>query len=496
SSSSSSSGSSSGGGSGSGTLVDSGTSGADAGAGYDASWGTPVDGGPPYSGPSVPGTVTVARATTAGRLGPGFAGFSYEKSHMTDGFFTASNAPLIAMYKLLGPGGVMRIGANDVDKTTWVASAMPVAGGTISPNVGTADVDGLASFLSATGWKSLYGLNFKTSTPTVAAAEAQYVSKQLGGNLAAFEIGNEPNFYAGGCGAFQATWEQFTAAIVAAVPNAPMSGPGAFSAASSASTGCATAFATAEASRIVLLTQHYYIAGAGGGSTTADILTPRPVVVTESKSLSSAVVANHVRDGFRWAEMNSYAHHGAPGVSDALASALWGIDFMLTTAQNGSSGVNFHGGGNGMDGTVPFTYEPIQEMASRVVAAKPLFYGMLFVSRAGVGNMVAATATAGALNFSAFAILLPDGSTNVALVNKDANSGVTAAVDVGAPVAAASAMYLQGPSLGATTGITFAGAGISAAGAWNPSPPYALATKGAVVTVLVPPASAALVHAN
>ncbi len=73
----------------SGSVTDSGALVTDAGApSLDASWGPAVDGGPSFSGPMVPGTVTVMRGTTMGRLGPGFAGFSYEKSHMTDGFFT------------------------------------------------------------------------------------------------------------------------------------------------------------------------------------------------------------------------------------------------------------------------------------------------------------------------------------------------------------------------------------------------------------------------
>ena len=84
--------------------------------------------------------------------------------------------------------------------------------------------------------------------------------------------------------------------------------------------------------------------------------------------------------------MNSYAHHGAPGVSNALASAFWGIDFMLTTRElRLSAGVNFHGGSTGMDGTVPFTYAPILETSDRVTSASPLFYGMLLVARAGTG---------------------------------------------------------------------------------------------------------------
>lgn len=68
-------------------------------------------------GPSVPGTVVVNPATTVGTIGPASAGLSYEKAHMTAGFFTGSNGPLIAMFNLLGPS-VLRIGGNTVDQTT------------------------------------------------------------------------------------------------------------------------------------------------------------------------------------------------------------------------------------------------------------------------------------------------------------------------------------------------------------------------------------------
>jgi hypothetical protein len=108
----------------------------------------------------------------------------------------------------------------------------------------------------------------------------------------------------------------------------------------------------------------------------------------------------------------------------------------------------------------------------------------------------ATTAQAGALNFSAYAIGASDGSTNVVLVNKDATSNVHASVDMGANVASASAIYLQAASLGATSGVTLAGNGISPAGVWTPDPPYSLAVAGHVVTVDVPAASAALAHVH
>jgi hypothetical protein len=460
-----------------------------------------VDGGPPFTGPRTAGTVTVHRGQTMGRLSPGFAGFSFEKTHMTDGFFTGTNAPLIAMFKLLG-SGIVRIGANDVDVSTWVPGALPVAGGHTSNNVGTADVDALAAFLGATGWKAIYGVSMKTATaPSV--AESVYVTNKLGASLNSIEIGNEINYFANNAvGTPVMQWESFETAIRAALPGAILAGP----AAAGAATSFTVPFANAEGQKIVLLTDHYYKGAAASNPTIAEMLAIDPSVATQSDALAAAAQANKISQGFRWGEMNSYSGHGAAGVSDVYASALWSLDFMLTTAEHGSNGVNFHGGGQNMDGnecnngpascTRPFLYSPIDEVNSQVTAAAPLFYGMLLESRAGVGNMFATTATAAALSFSGYSVSLADGSINVILVNKDAANGVEAAVDTGAAVTEADATYLQGPALDATTGVTFAGAGVTPAGGWAPKPPFALATSGNVATVLVPPASAVIVHAR
>jgi hypothetical protein len=451
----------------------------------DAAGGGAVDGGPVFTGPTTAGTVTVARSTTMGAFGPGFAGFSFEKTHMSDGFFTATNAPLIAMFKLLGPG-LVRIGANDVDASTWVPTAIPVAGGQTTTNIGTADVDALAAFLQATGWKAIYGVSMRTAVqPSV--DESVYVSGKLGTALHSLEIGNEINFFANNAiGTPTMQWESFEVPIRAATPTLPLAGP----AAAGAVPSFTVPFANTEGPKLTLVTEHYYKGAASSNPTIADILAIDPTVVTQSQELAAAATSNRIPNGYRWGEMNSYSGHGAAGVSDVFASALWSLDFMLTTAEYGAAGVNFHGGGQNMDGNVctngvtsctkPFRYSPIDEVNSQVTAAAPLFYGMLLASRLGTGTMLATT----------------DGSTNVVLVNKDATNGVNATVDIGVAATEADATYLLAPSLDATTGVTFAGAGVTAAGGWTPSPPFALSRTGNVISVLVPAASAVIVHAH
>jgi hypothetical protein len=456
-------------------------------------WANVSKSGPPaWSGPTVPGTVSVSQSTV-GKLARGFVGLSYEKSHLTDQYFSGNNAALIAMFKLLGPSN-MRIGGTSVDHTGWQASAPAAAANALSTTVGTADIDALASFLEATQWTVLYGINLKTATPQTDAAEAAYAAGKLGTNLDAFEIGNEPDLYSQTYAVWSANWGSVATAIQGMVPKAPLAGP------ATAGGGIAEAVELAhdEASRLTVMTQHYY---RGAGKTTDPtsvtmntLVSPDPGLIKKLGQLSTGATSNHLPGGFRIGELASFFSGGAPGVSNAFGSALWAIDCLFDNAENGSSGVNFHGGGPGQNGSEQFYYSPITEAAGVVTGVGPQFYGMLLVTSAGTGNVLATTAQAGKLNFSAHAVAQADGSTNIALNNKDTTSAVTVTLSVGKTPSSASAVFLTGPSLLATTGVTFAGAAISATGAWAPAPAWTLPISGSTISIVVPPASAALVH--
>jgi hypothetical protein len=464
--------------------------------------GGTIDNPPPsLTGTTVGATVKVTRGAAVGRLPAGSAGFSFEKSHLSDGFFTATHAPLVAMFKLLGPG-IVRIGADDVNNSVWVPNATFVTPGTTSANVGTAEVDALAAFLAATGWKAIYAVNMRgSSTPQTAVTELTYVVPKLGANLAAVEIGNELNLYP--ISDAEGVWRSFAQAIRKAFPSTLIAGPGDFE-----DINYCTKFVGAEASLIDAVTHHYYRGQAGTSTATvANLVNMDPVVTSGSQSLASSVKANNIRGGFRYGETNTYSSHGQAGMSDALLSALWGVNFMLTTAQLGSVGVNFHGGGQNQDGNVcpngvsscdrPFRYSPLIEVDSRVTAAAPLFYGMLLVSRIDAGDMFATTIASGSsVALRAYAVSPGDGTTRVVLVNSESSTGVNATVDIGTAITSSSAMYLRGPSLTSTSGITFGEAAVSAAGAWTPKPQYTLAHAGTTVTVPVPAASAVLISCD
>ena len=484
-----------------GTITGSGgASGGTTGTGGASGWGAGVGGGP--TGTGVAATVTVNLNSVQGTVGPDFVGFSYEKTHVTNGSLDSTNTKLIALYKLLGTPS-MRIGANDVDVSNWTgtgAGASAPSGQPFTHNIVSGDVDQLCSFLAATGTKVIYAVNFKANNVAASSQETAYAMSKCASSISGFEIGNEIDKY-GSWASLQSQWQSFATAVTA-TPGALLIGPAATGGGSSS---FAVPFAASESakfgSKLVLLTQHYYVAGAGStAATAASLQTIKSDIPSITATMNTAATSNHVPGGYRIGECNTFSGHGQMGVSDTLISGLWSLDFMFENAIHGSSGVNFHGGETGMDGTRPFYYEPIMESNGAVVQAQPEYYGMLLMSQAGTGSAVSTTVSTSNPNFTAYAIKA-SGFTSVVLNNKNASTGVNATVDLGSAVSSASAIYLQGTpanslSVGvtATTFVTLAGAQVSNSGVWNRHPPFIQTTSGNTVSVYVPPASAALVR--
>ena len=75
------------------------------------------------------------------------------------------------------------------------------------------------------------------------------------------------------------------------------------------------------------------------------LLSPDPDLAQILTALKEAASTNQITRGYRMAEANSFYNGGAPGISDAFGTALWALEFCFTLAENGATGVNFHGGG-------------------------------------------------------------------------------------------------------------------------------------------------------
>jgi hypothetical protein len=436
-------------------------------------------------------------------IAPNFTGLSYESAVLSDPTIIApDNIELIGFVRRLGSSGVLRIGGNTSDYSTWVPSGTPAnipppagpdPGGRPPPRrpITPLAIRNLRGFLDATGWRLIYGLNLGTETPDTVADEAAYVFREMGPKLIAFQLGNEPDLFdrnglrqpGYNFTQFAAEWSRSFAAIRARIPNAPFAGPDA-----ARNNEWLAQFAKEFGADVDLLSEHYYALGPpdAPAATIERLLDQRN---PRFDGLLNGIRATHEAGPnlpFRLTETNSVYGGGKPGVSNTFASALWGVDLMYRMAWAGAVGVNFHGGRYGW-------YSPIAGTRDAGYAARPLYYGVLMFAEAGPGQLVPITlgnATSAPL-FNAYALKAIDGSLKLILVNKHAD------LDVSIIVAAKSGAHVQrllAPRLDDVESTTFGGTPVSAAGAWSPTANEIVRSRAGVAVLPVPRASAALVR--
>jgi hypothetical protein len=441
---------------------------------------------PGIAGEAANVSITADRAEPVATLGRGFVGFSYEKSALSQGFFMGSNKRLIGLFRRLGPG-ILRLGGNSVDRTSWSANNTGPAGHLILPS----DVDALGEFLRATDWKVLYGLNFATNSHARLVDEAVYATQSLGSRIYAFEVGNEPDEYSEDglrppsftYQDFILEWTAYAEALRKRLPAAVLTGP----ASAWHESSWTVPFAADEGNRIIELTQHYYRGnGQAPSSTLALLLAGDPALPGLLRQLQSAVQSYRIPAGYRLTEANSFYYGGAPNVSNTFGSALWAIEFLFLNAQYGSAGVNFHGGGSAPG------YTPLADKGGQVLQIRPLYYGMLLFSMIGRGKWLRTKVQANGIDLTAY-IVAGSLKTSVLIINKDPTLSAVTTIALGADAAIATIHTLTAPSLNSTAGVTLNGAPIgSDDGEFVRAPNKAPVTKGSL-SLVIQPTSAVLV---
>ena len=450
----------------------------------------------------VPATIVVHTDKPGFAIPADFTGLSTEKKLMARDCFSAQNQDLIALCRTLGPG-VFRIGANNVDSTFFKREGAPPLESmqenkyvTDPRTIGPKSVDAFFDFARAAGWKIIYGVNLGANDPAMAADEVDYAWKVGAKEIIAIEIGNEPNLYSKGpkregirpsSYGYPQYKAEFTAAydaIKAKDAKIPITGP-----AITKSTKWMPLFMADFKDRIVLATSHVYHLSAPEVDPKAQRFTSVEKLLGEKYPddwIIKLQDATSVGVPYRVGECNTASGGGKRGVSNAFVSALWSIDFMFDVAKAGGQGVNFHGSFTANN------YSPIvfDKKSSRYVAA-PMYYGMLFFSRAAQGRLVASELKTDA-NFITHSVLGADGKLRVTLVNKDLTKPVIASIAAGAQFTKGQALRLAAPAASATEGVIFAGAAVNADGTWAPKSPEALTLSAGNTTITLPPASAAL----
>jgi hypothetical protein len=446
---------------------------------------------------------TIHADKTLAHVPADFTGLSYESSQLTHPtFFRADNATLIQFFKTLGAAGVLRLGGNMSEFTEWSPANPAVVAdddGVEGPDPGKGSrrtftitprsIDNLAGFLDATGWKLIYGLNLARGNADSAADEAAYVAKTIGKNLLAFQFGNEPDLFKHNGDPkdrwkypeYIAKWQEFEKAVRAKVPGAPLAGPD-----TSFNPNWVGTFAKDTSGKASLITAHYYAEGPP-----TDPHMNIDFLLNQQERFRThildAVKMTHAAGlPYRMSEGNTCYSAGKLGVSDTFASALWAGDFLAQIASIGGTGVNLHGGGNGL-------YTPIAGSRKQGFSARPDYYGMLIARPLLGATILNSELQAAGLNVTAYAAQ-KKGKLMVLAFNKDSKP---ASLAINAPAGhvsgGAAIVRLTAPGIASTSGVTLGGSAVAADGTWSPSSAETITANKGTLQLSLPAYSAALV---
>src|SRR5580692_1456384 len=437
-----------------------------------------------FAQPAAPKAIRVAvdMRKKQGRIADDFTGLGYEISSVaTPGLLSAKNHVHVQLVRGLGAGGVIRVGGITSDSASFAADS-PVSPAAKATVVNTESLRDLAGFLDATGWRLIWGLNLGSGDAQSAADEAVAVAAAVKDKLVAFEIGNEPDGFAGdtfsahrpktyGYDDFLKEYRAYKAAVRSKLPGAPFAGPDA-----SYRTDWVTRFAADEGGDLKLLTRHYYRSGANNPYLDK-LIGSGPNISAEQRAsyedrrkndktemllrsdpnvrgfLQEISAASHAP--LRVCEANSFYGGGQPGVSDAFVSALWVLDFMWVLASGGAAGVNMQTGVNHLD-FVSY-YSAIRNATDGTASIGPEYYGMLAFAQASKGNRIALDYDTGGVNLTAYAVLGDHGDLMLTLINKDRNTDVDVTIAADRIFQNASALRLKGLALDSAASVTLGG---------------------------------------
>jgi hypothetical protein len=435
-------------------------------------------------------TISVDGSRTLGAIPPDYIGLGYEISSVAiPGLLSAKNAPYVGLVKALGPQGVIRIGGNTSDFSTYAANGSPVS----SPKgsvVTDANLTELRGFLDALNWQLIWGLNLGADQLENAVAEAGAVARIFSDRLIALEVGNEPDLF-GRAGhrpagynydAWLKDYRRYKAAVRAVLPGARFAGPDL-----AASADWMTRFARDEGGDIALLTAHHYVTGKDKPDATVATL-----LAQEKKFIGSLATfreaAKAAGKPWRMVETNSFYGGGKDGVSNSFASALWVLDYLLVLARYGCAGVNMETGVNHL-GKISY-YTPIGDDLTGNYTPAPEYYGLKAFAQMPKGELLGVDIQAGGINLAAHAVR-KGRELCVAVINKDAQE-TEAAIRVSG-YRSGRVLRLTGPEPQARDGVLLGGVPVAANGAWSGAKYEPGRVAHDRIALHVPAASAALV---
>ena len=409
-------------------------------------------------------SLAIDPATRLANIPADFMGLSYESGQLAyPDFFSPQNLALIQMFRMLSPAGVLRLGGNLSEFTVWSQTEPPTppeASGLVGPDPGHREprtftitphsIRNLQGFLSATGWRCIYGLNLGGGTVEQALAEGGFVAKTLGNQLMSVQFGNEPDLFRHRdqgnkpwtFDEYLAKWNSFRAAFHEKLPNVAVAGPD-----TASDQIWVKQFLQDVPKEVVMATSHYYPLGPPTDSTMTIEMLLHPVARFETSCRQEIEFAKAAGLPFRMTEGNSCYNAGKPGVSDTFASTLWAADYCLQMASLGCVGVNLHGGANGF-------YSPIVGSIESGFTARPEYYGLMLVQQFAGRSLHGTALDVHGANVTAYAAAAEGATDLVAVLNKESRNLEMMIAGFPAGIKQATVERLEAPAIDAKDRVT------------------------------------------
>lgn len=336
--------------------------------------------------------------------------------------------------------------------------------------VGGNSADGIRESPSADRWKQIGEIFKATRTPVIINLNLQREDAELDKAMVSdalkylpkeaimtFELGNEPDGWAGRYRPKEYTFEQYLPVfnriakqlVPALTPG--LAGP---AYAHAAPPQVIKDFLAAEPGLINLVTVHSYRFDPKSNPKPERLLDDRDSHGYAARLVDGIRAAHDAGLPIRLTESGSAWSGGVAGFSDTFAASLWTLDVFFEFAKAGLDGIHPHGGGLGH-------YTPIREDVDKqtkkaIITAAAPYYGMLvFAEATAHGARFLPVATEGDNKTKIWATLDRTGTTRVVIINRNLNE--EAEVEVRLQGSGASIKTLRAPMLTSTDGISFAG---------------------------------------
>ena len=404
--------------------------------------------GPPAGSPQSPVEplkVTVGRDKTGTSLPEGIVGLSLEATDLADTSLRGDNGEMVRLLTGLGKAHI-RFGGSSVDRRMfWTSSGEPIPSNLKGDKprpvraVTPADLQRINTLLVAADATISLTVDLGNFDPARAGDMAKHAADIFGARLESITVGNEPNGFPTS-GVRPSGWgledylkelKQYADAIYKGAPNVPLLGPGAYS------EKWWEPFVKSPSSQQKILSLHHYpltscdAKDPDSAPTMDNLVSSRMHERTLAYQKAALDVAKPNGLSVWIPETGISACDGANPTSRTHASALWNVDYVLASAQNGIERLGFHSSLLTCTGGPPLS--PICAGGAYLkpdgtITKRAPYFGLAMAASLGTGNFLKLDQSGGGLTY-AYALQQADGSTSVIIVNEN-DPQVSAQVDV------------------------------------------------------------------